>query len=90
MNIMTTIGNFLIYSARNPENNPNFRREPTNEINSLKKQKYWYLIHTWSEKAVKGTVVNQTLPSLHGHLFEIMPTLPLSKEYQKRKKLFRW
>ena len=23
MNIMTTIGNFLIYSARSPENNPN-------------------------------------------------------------------
>ena len=23
MNIMSTIGNFLIYSARSPENNPN-------------------------------------------------------------------
>ena len=23
-------------------------------------------MHTWSEKALKGTVVNRTLPSLHG------------------------
>ena len=74
----------------NKECASHFRREPTNEINSLKKQKHWYLIHTWSEKAVKGTVVNLTLPSLHGGSFEITPTVPLSKEYQKRKKLFRW
>ena len=29
------------------------------KINSLKKQKHEYLIHTWSDKAFKGTVVNQ-------------------------------
>jgi len=34
-----------------------FRRETANEINSLKKQKHWYLIHTWSDKALKDTVV---------------------------------
>ena len=34
--------------------------------NSLKKQKHWYLIHTWTATAFKRTVVNfQTLPSLH-------------------------
>ena len=28
MNIMTTIGYFLIYSARSPENNPNMNINP--------------------------------------------------------------
>ena len=37
---------------------------------SLKKQKRYNLIHTRSEKASKGTVVNRDLPSLYmeGHL----------------------
>ena len=29
--------------------------------------KHWYLIHTLSDKAFKGTVVNWALPSLHGN-----------------------
>ena len=37
----------------------------------MKKQKCWYLIQTWSDKAFKGTVVNRALPSLYGGLFEI-------------------
>ena len=41
------------------------------KINSLKKLKHWYLIHTWSDKAFKGTVVNRTIPSLHKGSFEI-------------------
>ena len=41
-----------------------------------KKQKHWYLIHTWSDKAFKGTVLNRTLPSLHGGSLEIMFTFP--------------
>ena len=36
-------------------------------LNGLKKQKQCCLIHTWSDKAFKGTVVNRTLPSLHGN-----------------------
>ena len=32
------------------------------KINSLKKQKHGYLIHTWSDKAFKGIVVIRTLP----------------------------
>ena len=35
------------------------------------------LIHTWSDKAFKGIVVNQTLSSLHGGSLEITPTVPL-------------
>ena len=48
---------------------------------SLKEQKDWYLIHTWSDKAFKGTVVNQTLSSLPGGSLEITLTcysVPLS------------
>ena len=41
------------------------------KINSSKKQNHWYLIHTWSDRAFKGTVVNRTLPSLHGGLLNI-------------------
>ena len=44
------------------------------KINSLKEQKDWYLIHTWSDKAFKGTIVNQTLSSLHGGSLEITLT----------------
>ena len=34
----------------------NFYREPTNENKQL--QKYGYLIHIWSDKALKGAFVN--------------------------------
>ena len=33
---------------------------------SLKKQKHWYIIHTWSGKVYKGTVVNLALYSFNG------------------------
>ena len=36
---------------------------PQKKINNFKKQKYGYIIHTWSDKALNGTVV---LSSLHG------------------------
>ena len=42
--------------------------------NSLKKQKYWCLIHAWSDKGFKGTVLNQVLPSLHRWSLEITVT----------------
>ena len=44
----------------------NSHRQEKKQKNSLNKQKPWYIIHTWSNKAIKATVVNQTLPSLHG------------------------
>ena len=43
-----------------------FAENPQMKINSLKKQKHGYLIHTWSDKAFKGIVVNRALPSLLG------------------------
>ena len=48
-----------------------FEEKMQRKINSLKNEKQWYLIHTLSDKAFKGTVVNQTLPSLHGGSFGI-------------------
>ena len=41
-----------------------FVREPKIEI------KHTYLIHTWSDTAFEGTVVNRELPSLHGGLLD--------------------
>jgi len=32
---------------------------------------HWYLIHTWTDKAFKCTVLNRALPSLHGGSLEI-------------------
>ena len=35
------------------------------KINSLKKQKHWYIIHTWSDKDFKGTFIDRASQSLH-------------------------
>ena len=51
------------------------------------KQKYWYLIHTWSErsdKPFKCTVVNQALPSLYGGSLEITLTVPLNTNFRMK------
>ena len=40
-------------------------------------EKYGYLMHTRSDKAVVGTVVNRALPSLHKGSLEITLTVPL-------------
>ena len=45
-------------------------------INSLKKQKHAFLVHTGLDKAFKGTVMNRALSSLHGDSLEIMLTVP--------------
>ena len=38
------------------------------KINSLQEQKHWFLIHTWSDKAFKDTVVNHALHlCMEGH-----------------------
>ena len=47
-------------------------------IENKQKPKHGYLIHTWSDKAFKGTVVNQALPSWHGGSLKIPLTVPLS------------
>ena len=41
-------------------------------------KKQAYLLHTWSDKAFKCTVVNRTLSSLPGGSLEITLTVPLS------------
>ena len=55
------------------------------KINSLKVQQYWYLIHTWSEKSVQGTVVHRKFPSLHWGSLEITLTVPLSDDFYERR-----
>ena len=54
-----------------------FAEKPYIKINRFKKQKHWYLIHTWSDIALKGTIVNQKLSSLHEGSHEITLTVPL-------------
>ena len=46
--------------------------------NQYQNFKHWYLIHTWSHKAFKGTFVNRTLPFLHERSLKITLTVPLS------------
>ena len=43
-----------------------FAEKPHMKINGLNKQNHGYLIHTGSDKAFKGIVVNQTLQYLNG------------------------
>ena len=50
------------------------------KINSLKKCKHGYLIHTWSDKAYNGTVVNRTFPSFYGGSLELTLTVPLKSK----------
>ena len=45
------------------------------KINSFSINQHWYLKHTWSDKAFKGTVVNRALPSLYGGSVEIALTV---------------
>ena len=51
-----------------------FSKKTSNEKKKTvqKKQKHLYPIHTWSDKAFKGTVVNQISSSLPGGPLEIM------------------
>ena len=54
------------------------------KINSLKQQKHGYLIHTWSDKALKGTIANRALPSFQ---FEITLTVPLNNGAKQNRLL---
>ena len=49
------------------------------KINKLKKQWHLGLIHTWSDKVFKGTVVYRTLPSLLGGSKDITITVPITE-----------
>ena len=52
-----------------------FGENPQLKIISILNYKHWYLIHTWSDKAFDGTVVNRA--SLLGGSLEITLTVPL-------------
>ena len=54
-----------------------------NENKQFKQKKHWYLIHAWSDKAFKDTVVNRALWSLQGGFFEITLTVPLNSSFLK-------
>ena len=54
-----------------------------NENKQFKQKKHWYLIHAWSDKAFKATVVNRALSSLQGGFFEITLTVPLNSSFLK-------
>ena len=56
-----------------------FTEKPQMKINSSMKQKHWYIILTWSDKALMGTVVNRALSSLHGESQEFTHSVPLIK-----------
>ena len=67
-----------LYLIKNVEDTlVTFADKPQMKIKSLKEEKHWYLIHTWSEKAFKGTVVNRALPFLHWESPQITLTVPL-------------
>ena len=71
--------NFSIVSYKVRNAKVTFAEKPQIRINSLKKQEHGYQIHTWSDKAFKGTVVNRVLPSSIGESLEIMRTVPLTR-----------
>ena len=58
-----------------------FVENPQMKINSLKKQKPGFLIHNWSDKAFRGTVVNRALSYLLEVLHQITNTVPSSTIY---------
>ena len=45
------------------------------KLNSFQIQKHWYLIHTWSHKAFKGTIENLTFNSFREGSLEITFTV---------------
>ena len=53
----------------------NLAVQPQIKTNSFQKEKHSFLIYTCSFKAFKGTVVNQTLPSLRAGSLEITLTV---------------
>ena len=56
-----------------------FCKETTDKNYQFSIYKYWNLIYTWSDKAFKGTVVNQARPALHGESRGITLTVPWNR-----------
>ena len=59
-------------------------QETAMKINSLKKQKHWYLIRTWLDKGYKGTVVNREYSSLKKRSLKITLTAPFNTIKNRR------
>ena len=55
---------FIFLQTRNEQ--VTFADKPQIKMKSLKKQKHKKIIHFWSDKVFKSTLVNRALPSLHG------------------------
>ena len=68
---------FMFSCRRNAQ--VTFVEESQLKIISFQKDKQWYIIHTWTDKGFKGTVVNQTLSSFHEGPLEIRLTVTLKK-----------
>ena len=76
--LFLTISSLFFFIWNHKEWASLFRRESENEKkNNLIKPKHGYLIHTWSDKAFKSSVVNLALSSLHKRSLEITFTVPL-------------
>ena len=65
--------NFSISSYKQEMRKSVLQRNRKTKINCLKKLKHAYQIHTWSDIAFNGTVVNQALPSLYEESLKINP-----------------
>ena len=58
--------NFFYFFLLSRNAQVTFCRETLNDQKQFKGKKHGYLIHTWLDKAFKGSLVNRALPSLHG------------------------
>ena len=56
-----------------------FEEKPQLKTISFENYTHWNLILTWSDRVFKGTVVNQTFPSLHVGSLVITHTVPSRK-----------
>ena len=74
LKVFISDNSYMFSCGRNARNF--FCRETAQlKIISFWNYKHGYLIHTWSDKDFKGSVVNRALPSLHGGSLEIMLTI---------------
>ena len=66
-------------------------RENANEKKTVHRNKKWiFIIHTWSDRAFKGILINLALSSLHGVLLENTLTGPYIFFYVKNEKCFKY
>ena len=79
---------FSIVSGKQEMRKSHLQEKQQLKINSLKKSKQGYIIQTWSDIALKGTIVNRTFPSLNRGSLETTLTVPL-KVHKKIQINFR-